>query len=74
MVEYGSVLYDDMSLGLSNMIGNIQPRVAMMCTGAISCTETQKLLANVGWTSLKERRPIFKLIYFHKIYVNANPI
>ena len=69
LVEYGSVIYDDMSLGLSSMLENIQRRAAMICTGAISCTETQKLLADVGWTSLKERRTKFKLIYFYKIYV-----
>ena len=63
-----------MSLGLSNKIENIQRRAAMICTGAISRTETPKLLADVGWTSLKERRTKFKLIYFYKIYINANPI
>ena len=35
----------------------------MICTGAISRTETQKLLVDVGWTSLKKRPTKFKLIY-----------
>ena len=45
------------------MIENIQRRESMICTGAISRTETQKLLVDVGWTSLKKRCTKFKLIY-----------
>ena len=74
VIEYGSVLYDDMSLNLSSEIENIHRRAAIICTGAMPRTETHKLLFDIGWTTLKNRRSKFKLMFFYKIYVNASPL
>ena len=48
VIEYGSVLYDDMSLNLSSKVKNIHRRAAIICTGAMPRTETHKLLSDIG--------------------------
>jgi hypothetical protein len=73
VIDYGSVLYDGISLNLINKIEKLQRRAAIICTGAISRTETVKLLQDLGWSTLERRRLKLKLTYFYKIYVTATP-
>ena len=74
VIEYGSVLYDNMSLNLSSKVENIHRRAAIICTGTVPRTETHKLLFDIGWTTLKNRRSKSKLVSFYKIYVNTSPL
>ena len=67
IIEYGCILYDNFSLLLSARIENLQRRAAIICTGAMPRTETKKLLEDLGWSTLKERRQNLKLSFFYKI-------
>jgi hypothetical protein len=67
VIEYGSVVYDNMTLHDSARLENLQRRVALICTGAQPRTESQKLMLDLGWLSLKTRREIAKLLIFYKI-------
>jgi hypothetical protein len=49
VIEYGSVLYDDMCLNVNSKSENIiHMRAAIICTGAMPCTETHKFLFDIG--------------------------
>lgn len=73
IIDYGSVIYDNVSKNIQNKLENLHRRVALVCCGAHPRTETKKLLAEVGWVTLKERRDMLKLVYFYKIFVMAYP-
>ena len=73
VIDYGSVVYDSLSLQQSNKIENLQRRAAIICSGAHPRTETNKLLSDLGWMHLKDRRIYLKRTYFYKIFVNASP-
>ena len=73
VIDYGSVVYDSLSLQQINKIENLQRRAAIICSGAHPRTETNKLLSDLGWMQLKDRRIYFKRTYFYKIFVNASP-
>ncbi|MFZ2539597.1 MAG: hypothetical protein WAX04_11935 [Oscillospiraceae bacterium] len=48
-------------------------RAAVICTGAISRTESSKLFNDLGWDSLQTRRLIAKLVFFYKIKFKIAP-
>ena len=73
IIDYGSVIYDNLPLILINKLDNIHRRAAIICSGAQLRTETSKLLEDLGWTRLQVRRTYLKRIQFYKIYVNASP-
>ena len=72
-IEYGSVLYDSMSMSQSCKIEKLLRRGALICTGAIARTETSKLLSDLGWQSLKLRRLKAKLLLLFKVVNNIAP-
>jgi len=74
MIDYGSVIYDDMSKCLNNKMERIHRRAGIICSGANPRTETVKLLADLNWRPLKTRRDRFKLLYFYRIHVNSSPL
>ncbi|MFZ2538982.1 MAG: hypothetical protein WAX04_08775 [Oscillospiraceae bacterium] len=51
----------------------LQRRAAIICTGALSRTETSSLLADLGWQRLCDRRSSAKLILMYKILNNLTP-
>ena len=73
VIDYGSVVYDSLSRQQNNKIENLQRRAAIICSGAHPRTETNKLLGDLGWMHLKDRRLYLKRTYFYKIFVNASP-
>ena len=67
IIEYCSVCYDNLSIYDINQLEKLQRRAAVMCTGALSRTETVKILADLGWPLLSSRRKHSKLILMYKI-------
>ena len=67
IIEYGSVVYDNLTLGDAHKLEMLLRRGALVCTGAISRIETTTLLRDLGWITLKQRRLISKLNLFYKI-------
>ena len=72
-IEYGSVLYNNFSLHDSNRIEGVQRKAALICTGAIKRTESKKLLTELNWDSLSQRRAFVKLCILHKILKCMSP-
>ena len=52
---------------------SIQYNAAKICTGALKHTSHVKLLSELGWTTLADRRKYFKLVLFYKMYNNLTP-
>ncbi|MFZ2538323.1 MAG: hypothetical protein WAX04_05435, partial [Oscillospiraceae bacterium] len=73
VLDYGCCIYDNLTLNLINKLENINRRAAIICTGAIPRTETVKLLSDLGWTTLSERRKKFKMLLMYKIFHNLAP-
>ena len=73
VIDYGSVVYDSLSLQQNNKIENLQRRAAIICSGAHPRTEINKLLGDLGWMHLEDRRLYLKRTYFYKIFVNSSP-
>jgi hypothetical protein len=68
IIEYGSTLYNNLTVKDENKIENLQRRAAIICTGALPRTETIKLMEDLGWETLKNRRIKAKLCLFYKIH------
>ena len=73
VIEYGSVIYDNLTAMQNIKLEKLQRRAAVICTGAISRTESRKLLSELGWNSLKERREKSKLLLMYKILNKLTP-
>lgn len=67
MIEYGSILYDNLTIADENKIENLQRRAALICIGALPRSETSLLYKDLGWDSLKSRRLNSKLCLLYKI-------
>ena len=73
IVEYASVVFDCLSLYNSICLENVQRRAARVCTGAMKRTELNKMLNDLGWETLSQRRTNAKLILFYKIKNKLTP-
>ena len=73
IIEYCSVCYDNLTLNDSNRLDRLQRRAAIMCTGALTRTETTKLFADLGWSPLSDRRKCSKLTLMYKIINRLTP-
>ena len=73
ILEYGSVLFANCSVGDAKLIENVQRRAAVLSTGAIRRTETVKLMEETGWDSLELRRNRSKMLLFFQIAKKTAP-
>ena len=73
VLEYGSSLFDNLSCEQSQQLEGIQRQAAISITRAYSHTSNERLLSELGLTSLKTRRTKAKLNLFHKIYHGQAP-
>ena len=72
--EYSSKGESKINLQLKqNLIESVQYDAARVCTGALLHTSKTKLLRELGWETLSERRKYFKLIMFYKVLNNLVP-
>ena len=53
IVEYASVVFDNLSNQDNLRLENVQRRAASVCTGALKRTESLKLLTDLEWESLQ---------------------
>ena len=67
VLEYASILYDNLTSYLSIRLENCQRAAALICTGAMQRTSTDSLLEELGWASLKERRRYYRMTLFYKM-------
>jgi len=73
ILEYGSVLHHNCSASDSARLDLVQRKAALICTGAISRTETTKLMLELNWDSLSQRRLYAKLMLFYKTVLHLTP-
>lgn len=67
VLEYGGVLYDNCPEYLSKLLEKSQKNAAIICSGAYQSTSYTKLLTELGWATLKQRRQYYKLTVMYKI-------
>ena len=73
ILEYGSVLFANCTVGDAKILENVQRRAAVLCTGAIRRTESAKLMTETGWASLEIRRKRSKMQLFFQIVHKIAP-
>ena len=67
LLEYGDIVWDNITLGQSQMLENIQLEAARIVTGATKLTSHDRLYIETSWDPLVVRRRKHKIIHFHKI-------
>lgn len=67
ILEYADVVWDGITDNQSCRLERLQNEAARMVTGLTRSTKLDDLYAEVGWTSLSERRKVHKLSTFYKI-------
>ena len=70
---YGEVIYRDQNMSLSLKLESIQYEAALAVSGAWKGTNTDKLLEELGWETLGNRRWYCRLCLFYKIAYNQAP-
>jgi hypothetical protein len=73
IIEYGEVIYDNLTLSRSNQLELIQRRAALICTGAYKHTEHLILLKELGWEPLADRRKQHRLTAYYKLLKGHAP-
>ncbi len=63
---YGSVLFDNCSAALKWRLERLHRNAAVIITGAFKNTSFDKLLDELGWNSLEDRRKLARLTLFKK--------
>ena len=61
IIEYGHIMYNNITQH-SRRLENLQRKAAIACTGAYVNTSHEKLLEELGWPTLGERRNYAQLI------------
>ncbi len=72
IVEYGSVLFDNCSAALKLRLERLHRNAAVIITGAFKITSFVKLLDELGWNSLEDRRKLARLTLFKKITISTH--
>ena len=73
ILEYGCVLFDNCTDGLSTSLESIQFEAARICTGALRHTPRILLINELGWQPLSTRRKYHKLVLFYKMIHKLTP-
>jgi ribonuclease P/MRP protein subunit RPP40 len=73
IIEYGDIVYDNLTLKQTNQLERIQRRAALICTGAYKVTEHKVLLKELGSEPLKDRRKCHRLITYYKLINGPTP-
>ena len=73
LLEYADVVWDNCSNALKNDVEAVQIEAARICTGATKFCNIQKILQDLKWESLAERRKKHRLILFYKMTNSLTP-
>ena len=61
VLEYGNILYDNCTMYLKNRLESIQRKAAVVCTCSFKNTGYGKLMTELGWATLEQRRKYYRL-------------
>ena len=67
VLEYGNILYDNCTLYLKQRLESVQRQAAIVCTCSFRNTSYTRLLDELGWASLEDRRKYFRLTTLAKM-------
>ena len=73
IIEYCDITYDNCTVRELIAIEQVQRRAALVCTGAYRHTSSDRLLAELGWQSLRTRRLTHTLIQLCKMTHQISP-
>lgn len=73
ILEYGDIVFDNISQELSDKIEHCQRDAMVICSGAIKRTHTENLQVELGWQPLSDRRRHHRLILLYKLYHGMVP-
>ena len=73
ILEYSDVLFDNCTIHEQNELEKVQYEAARIVTGTNKLISIEKLLSEVKWETLKNRRKKHKLILFYKMKNNLTP-
>ena len=73
LLEYSDSVWDNCSIEAISQLDSIHHEAASIITGGTKLCNLEKLLADLGWDSLQERRTKYKLVIFYKIINNLTP-
>ena len=72
-LEYGSIVWDNCTNDLSNIIEQVQYRAGKIVSGAIARTRSEFVFKELGWESLADRRRNQRLKTMYKIVNKEAP-
>ena len=72
-IDYGNVIYHNQSMPLSRKLESTQYKAALAVSGAWKGTNNDRLLEELGWETLSNRRWYRRLCLFYKIINNQAP-
>ena len=73
LLDYCDVIYDSCTMYESEQLDKLQRKASLLCTGAFRITSNEKLLKELGWPKLKNRRTSHRLVLFYKILNDLTP-
>ena len=72
-LDYGDVIYHEQSMSHSRKLESTQYKAALAVSGAWKGTSMDRLLEELGWETLSNRRWYRRLCLFYKIVNNQTP-
>ncbi len=72
LVEYGSVLFDNCSAALKLRLERLHRHAAVIVTGAFRNTSFARLLSELGWDTLEDRRKLARLSLYKKMVLSSH--
>ncbi len=73
LLEYESVLFDNCTLYLKQRLESFHRQAAIVCTCAFRNTSYNKLLDELGWETLDDRRKLARFNIFYKMSHSKRP-
>ena len=73
VIEYCDVIFDNCTIRAALALENVQRRAALACTGANKHTSNDRLLLELNWIPLRQRRTNHKLVILYKIIHGLAP-
>lgn len=73
LLEYSDSVWDNCSSESKKQLESVHNEAARIITGATKLCSIEKLLADLGWETLQDRRTKHKLVIFFKIINNLTP-
>ena len=73
LLDYCDVIYDSCTMYESQRLDKLQRKASLLCTGAFRITSNEKVLKELGWSKLANRRTNHRLVLLYKILNNLAP-